>query len=126
MATITDSAFAISAARIHVIRDNNGRFLIPGEQGTSIGVYSSTGQFLKRVGRAGDRPGGFRGIAAILIGSGDSIHVVDGELNRRTVYDPALDRVVRTSPVTQVAADAILLPDDRLLVSARLVPTRRW
>lgn len=122
VATLTDSQFPINLGRIRVYRDNSGRFLVPGEQGTKVGVYSSTGQFLRQLGRKGDGPGEFRSIATILVGPGDSLHVIDDIARRRSVFDPSFSKLARISPAT-LRGDAVLYPGDRLLASGSL-PTR--
>lgn len=122
VATLASDGFAIDDARTIVLRDNGGQFLAAGENGTAIGVYSPTGRFLRRVGRRGDRLGEFRGIAAILIGPGDSIHVFDSALGRRTVFDPAMRKAVRMSHAPRFG-DVALVGQDRLFTSGSL-PTR--
>jgi hypothetical protein len=122
VATLTSDQFPIDDSRMNVLRDNAGNFLVPGDKSTSIGVFSPTGKFLRRVGRRGDRPGEFRTIGAMVIGPGDSVHVFDSGLGRRTVFDPTLTTAVRTIPVPRFG-DVALAKDDAVLVSGHL-PTR--
>lgn len=119
VATLSDADFAINGSRTIVTRDNRDRFLVVGEKSSSIGVYSATGKLLKQVGRRGDGLGEFRNIATILVGPGDSIHVIDAALGRRTVFDPTLSRAVRTTPVPQFA-EAAITGDGRLLVTGSI------
>lgn len=43
----------------------------------AIGVFDSTGRFVRRIGRAGGGPGEFRDVESVGFGPGDSIWVVD-------------------------------------------------
>ncbi len=114
--TLSDSAFPIDDERIQTLRDQAGRFLITGDNGTSIGIYSAQGAFLRQVGRKGDQLGEFGFILAVLVGPGDSIHVFDGARNRRTIFDPMMTRAVRATPIPRML-DVALLDANRLVLS---------
>jgi len=79
-----------------VTRD--GTVLVIGSYSTSIKVFDRGGRFLRTLGREGDGPGEFRGISAVRIGHGDSVHVFDYMSSRHSVFSPQLS-FVRSTPL---------------------------
>lgn len=61
-------------------------------------IYSQRGRFLQRLGRWGSGPGEFIVPLGALQGPGDSVHVLDRQLRRWSVFSPRL-RFVRSIPV---------------------------
>lgn len=85
-----------------------------------LAVFSSSGQFVARIGRSGRGPGEFGPLVSPpLVGPGDSIHVVDRLQRRLTVYGPDLgfERAVSAFPAEEVAG---ILADGTYLVSAQI------
>ncbi len=122
VAELSDSLFSINDRHSAVFTDRSGRFLVVGEGGASIGIYSRKGEFERRVGRSGRNLGEFGQIGVIAIGPGDSVHVFDIELQRRTIYDPQLSSARRETPAPRVTF-AAALPAGKMLVSGN-IPTR--
>jgi hypothetical protein len=60
-----------------------------------IAVFRRDGTFHTSVGRRGEGPGEYRDIRALWVSPGDTLHVIDAGLLRRTVLSPAFE-VVRT------------------------------
>ncbi len=101
-----------------IVRDGQGRFLVTRSYGNAIQVFDSTGRFMQRVGVAGGGPGEFREISMLHVGTGDSVHVVDWALSRRTVLDSEF-RFARSASldVQLQMVPALLLPGGELLVN---------
>src|SRR5262245_36185925 len=53
VATLWDSAFTVDYGGVQVLRDRVGRFLVSGEQHAAVGLYSPTGQFIRKLGGRG-------------------------------------------------------------------------
>ena len=53
-----------------------------------IHIFSPTGKYIKQIGREGKGPGEFQYIWGLQIGQKDSLYVLDGNLNRITVFTP--------------------------------------
>jgi len=115
VATVSDSLFDVDFSRVVVGRDAAGRFLIVGRGGV-IGIFDSTGRFLRPFGRSGSGPGEFRGPVAIAHGERDSVFVSDQTLARITVLDPGLMKAVRTMSAPR-HLDLLPLAGGRLLIA---------
>ena len=78
--------------------DSRGRFLLLGSNQASEvpKVFGVDGRFLQALGRIGDGPGEFRSPAALLVGAGDSIFLLDASSRTMTVWTPNL-RLARTT-----------------------------
>lgn len=68
-------------------RDSRGRHYLIGNYPSHIKVFGANGQFLQTIGRAGDGPGEFRGIAKVIVTPGDSLVVLDQVQSRYSVLD---------------------------------------
>lgn len=53
----------------------------------AVGVFDSTGRFVRRIGRSGGGPGEFRTVQSLGLGPGDSVWVID-EMFRGHVFGP--------------------------------------
>jgi len=84
--------------------DSHGHIMVADGVAHHVDVYSSTGRFLRRVGRDGEGPGEFHAVTSISVFH-DSLLVLDGVLQRITVFAPYPDTssVARTIPA--IAAD---------------------
>ena len=79
-----DSLFGIGNA----IRLNDGRIIVSHNSAKEIRIYSPTGQFVSRFGRAGSGPGEFQEISRLfLFGTHDSLMVFDVGQRRAAVFD---------------------------------------
>lgn len=84
-----------------------------------IHLYSRDGKFLRILGGEGSGPGEYRYIRALRTSAGDSIHVFDVMLGRRTVLSPDLTPVRSTRiPVNMHPRGGIVLRDGSVVVNA--------
>jgi hypothetical protein len=85
-----DEPGALSNPPHQVHQDSRGRFYLLGSFGGMEVpvVYQSNGQFLTALGRIGDGPGEYRMPAALLVGPGDTVYVLDFISRRLTVLSP--------------------------------------
>lgn len=79
-------------------RDAHGRFyVVTPETGSEAPfVFDANGAFVRRLGRGGDGPGEYRSASVVLVGAGDTIHVID-QIGRITALDPSSFDVVHTT-----------------------------
>ena len=54
----------------------------------TIHLFSPNGKYIKQIGREGKGPGEFKYIIGVQIGQKDSLYILDGKLNRITIYSP--------------------------------------
>jgi hypothetical protein len=71
-----------------VSQDSRGRFYVVGNYPTEVKVYDSNGRFLRTIGRSGEGPGEFMGIAKVIATPGDSLVVLDQVQARYSILDP--------------------------------------
>jgi hypothetical protein len=99
-------------------RDTRGRFYVRGSYATEIKVFGTDGRLITTIGRAGDGPGEFRGIATVHHTEADTLHVFDESSRRYTVFSPAYEYVrsspLEIAPYTQV----VLLGHDRIVFAS--------
>ncbi len=69
-------------------RDHRGRYYVVESYGTRIKVFDAEGRYLESLGREGGGPGEFRGISAIAVAPGDTLHVFDWSNVRWSVFGP--------------------------------------
>jgi hypothetical protein len=109
-----------------VARDSRGRLYVT--RATSAGsllVFDSTGRYLQSIGRLGSGPGEFQFVAGVAVDAGDSVHVFDPALLRRTVLTPDY-HVARTTPLAMPAPTFTLGRGGDVLFSGPLsTPGRR-
>jgi hypothetical protein len=82
-------------------------------------VFDQTGQFLRRVGRAGEGPGEFGFVRMLRVGPMDSVFAVDNALRRITRYSPDLEYAASTSFPGE-PFDVEVLPSGGMLVNMDL------
>ena len=82
---------------------SDGRIVVANGVTSELRFYSETGEFLQRVGHAGEGPGEFRDIAFLDVLPGDTIIVYDARLRRTSLFGPD-----PTFIVSHVLADASL------------------
>jgi hypothetical protein len=114
IATIRDDiALAKGQGYQPIARDGSGRFYLTSSSTPGrIVVYDSAGKQIAQIGRNGKGPGEYMGPMVTAIG--DTIHVFDVRLKRRTVLSPSL-QVVRVVPVPIYAGLPFPLPNDAVL-----------
>ena len=102
--------------------DSRGRlYMAPTANPGEILVYDTAGALVSRLGRRGKGPGEYEGIHLIVVGPGDTLHVVDRNLARRTVLSPDHE-VVRTHPLPgSNIYDVVVNEDGSLLVQTMLM-----
>jgi hypothetical protein len=77
-----------------VVRDSRGMtYVLDFRERASVFVFDERGGFVKRLGREGQGPGELSRVAAMTVGPGDSLHVLDVGNQRRNVFSPAGDWV---------------------------------
>jgi hypothetical protein len=79
---------------MQVLRDGTGRYIIV-VQGELPLVFAANGRFVRQLGRTGEGPGEFRRASFVAPLPGDSLLVLDTQLQRANVFSPEL-RFVRT------------------------------
>ena len=94
-----------------------------------VAVFSATGKLLKLFGRTGEGPGDYGRVDFLEIGRGDTLHVFDLRLRRRTLLAPGSRSVGRIAPLPVLPyleeeslilgpQAYVLLPDGRYIVNA--------
>ncbi|WP_420461638.1 6-bladed beta-propeller [Candidatus Palauibacter sp.] len=78
--------------------DSRGRIYLREHFSTEIKVYEADGAFRRTIGREGEGPGEFRGINGIVVGSADSLFVLDRFSMRMSVFSPDHE-LVRSAPL---------------------------
>ncbi|MCY4673268.1 MAG: 6-bladed beta-propeller [Bacteroidetes bacterium] len=73
---------------IEVAVDSRGQLYVTDRGIAGIRVFSNTGDLMRRIGRAGDGPGEFRGTPLVHVGSQDTVYTLDTEANRLTLFAP--------------------------------------
>jgi len=99
-------------------QDSKGRFFVmQPNQGEPPQVYSSTGRFLRTLGREGSGPGEYRNAAIVFGDARDTVFVVDWGTSRLTVLGPSL-QLVRSFPIPASTLSGSILSDGSLVVNA--------
>jgi hypothetical protein len=76
--------------------DSRGRIYVADAGVQQIVVLSEDAAPVRRIGRIGDAPGEFNDVSSLQVLPGDSLLVLDRQLNRVTLYAPNADRPART------------------------------
>ena len=79
-------------------------------------VFDSAGRFLRHVGRKGKGPGEVEDALAVLIGPGDSLHVIEFFAGRRSVFSPT-GTFVRVTPLRGNVGVAVMLPNGDMAIN---------
>ncbi|MEP6835496.1 MAG: hypothetical protein ABJB74_19070 [Gemmatimonas sp.] len=98
LGSINDGEFAGTAAISSGLAvDSNGRFFATSLAGDKILVYEPSGKYSRSFGRQGGGPGELNRAMKVVVGRGDSIHVLDQ--TRITTFSPTFQyvRSVNTS-----------------------------
>lgn len=106
--------------------DRRGRYYVVFWHAPSeVVVFDSSGRLLATIGSPGEGPGEFRGISAIAVAEGDTLHLFDNALGRRTVLSPTYE-VMRTAPVRApvTAGGVFVFTDGRVLVHGVLATAK--
>ena len=78
-------------------------------------VFDSSGRFLRPVGRKGKGPGEVEDALAVVIGPGDSLHVIEFFGGRRSVFSPS-GTFVRVIPSRGNVGNAVMLPNGDMAI----------
>ena len=109
-------------------RDSRGwHFVVDQQKWTRVLVYDEQGRFRRRLGREGGAPGEFRAIHALMIGPGDTLHVIDRGQRRRTTFSPAPSfQLVETRswPISEIDG-LVQLPGGAVAVGGRMPTPQR-
>lgn len=103
--------------RIAVNSDSSLVAVAEGFNRTQVSVYSSSGAFVRTIGRTGDGPGEFRNVMTLATLS-DSLFVYDNIHFRESVFDFA-GQVHRSRSVLPRTFRAVPFGDGRLVVNAQ-------
>lgn len=105
-------------------RTSRGEWLLtPMNIPAQVGVFDSAGRLLRVIGRNGAGPGEFRAIRFIKVTPGDTIHVFDPALRRKTVLAQDFSFVRTESSEVMRPYDAEFLPSGAM-ITAQSIPTR--
>jgi hypothetical protein len=85
----------------------------------NVAEFDRTGNLTRLIGKRGSGPGEHRRVSYILVGPGDTLHILDGELRRHTVRFPA-DVVVRSARLPILADAAAITKKGDLVVVASI------
>lgn len=92
-----------------VARDSRGTYYVA-QRTTPPFVFDAGGRFLRHVGRKGKGPGEVEDALAVLIGPGDSLHVIEFFSGRRSVFSPS-GTFVRLMQLQGNVGIAVMLPN---------------
>ena len=118
--TLGDDSMALVGATPTLQRDSRGRYYMTRDfDMAEILVLGADGDYITTLGRPGKGPGEYVAVNSIIVGAGDTIHVIDAGARRHTVLSPSYD-VLRTTPIAYAPETngVILLPNQKLLVHA--------
>lgn len=73
---------------VRVRRDSRGRYYLMGSFSQSVQVFRPDGGYVATVGRKGQGPGEFRGIADMVVDEGDTLYAFDLMNGTLSVFDP--------------------------------------
>ena len=112
------------------LRLADGRVVVANGRPMELRVFSSTGELVKTLGRAGSGPGEFRNLTGIQLLAGDSILVFDPALRRVSLFSAATGFLSSTQIATSrgTAATAGLtgivgrLEDGTVIATGRAAP----
>ena len=108
-----------------VVRDGRGRYYSTNAEGwpVTVSVWDSAGDYLTKLGGPGDGPGEFPGnYLYLMVGAGDTLHVVD--MAHWSFFSPDHKYVRRVSSrlVGREPETTVILYDGKVLTSDGSVP----
>jgi len=124
---------AIASLPLDLAQDTKGRvFLLEEAPNVAPRVYSSTGKFLRDIGRTGKGPNEYGRPSSVTILQGDSILILDGATRRISLLSPAF-KFVDSEPLSSHLERATPLSDGTMAVVAQIgsgdaigFPVHRW
>jgi hypothetical protein len=110
-------------------RFSSGEWVLFDRGSRQLRVYTTRGEHLRSVGRAGDGPGEFRDVLHMSVGADDGSYIYDQLLRRVTVVDGS-GRIAGTFALTQSAEGTVpaavgFAGDAHLIVQSHLIPRCR-
>lgn len=107
-----------------IARDSTGAIYLFDREGV-LKAFGKDGRFLRQIGRRGGGPGEYEGPRNILASRDGSIHVLDAQLSRRSMFSRdglfLGSTSIRLSP--GMGKRAVLLPDGQTIVNVRPTPS---
>ena len=104
----------------NVAKRHSGEWVITDQNNPEeIKFFSPDGTWLRTIGRRGEGPGEFHQAWSIEVLPDDGLQVFDPGLARVSQFGPAL-KVLSTAPVRVGATSLAFLPDNQVVVGARL------
>ena len=98
-----------------VARDSRGIYYVA-QRTTPPLVFDSSGRFVRHLGRKGKGPGEVEDALAVLIGPGDSLHVIEFFSGRRSVFSPS-GTFVRLIQLQGNVGIAAMLPNGDMAIN---------
>ena len=111
----SDGDAALGGQLSSVAKDSKGTFYV-GERGGPPLVFDSRGRFVRRLARPGRGPGELADGVAVFVAPGDSVHVIDIETGRRSIFSPT-GEFVRMVPQPGIGRFGLILPDGNLVLN---------
>lgn len=106
---------------VGVAKLSDGRYVVADGASSTVRFFGPDGVALRSVGRVGEGPGEYGRISRFAVASGDSIVVMDAQLQRVTVLGPdgsfARSTQLSAAEIGGVARPRGLLSDGRVLVT---------
>ncbi len=102
-----------------IARDSIGMFYVVDRTDGLLKAFGSDGRLLRSIGRKGGGPGEYEAARNILVASDGSIHVLDGVLQRRTVFgrDGGFISSTQLTIAPAFINPAVLRPEGQLVVN---------
>lgn len=101
-----------------VVKDSKGTFYVgEGPGGGSPLVFDSRGRFVRRLARKGRGPGELLTGITVILAAGDSVHIIDFDTGRRSIFAPS-GEFVRMVVQPAFARHGLMLPNGILVVNA--------
>ena len=73
--------------------DSRGRIYVPSRSAGAVRVFDSTGRFVALIGRPGDGPGEFRDPGPVIVGSRDTLLILDRSRTRISSFSPSYSHI---------------------------------
>ena len=105
----------LTDAPASVARDSRGTYYVAQRTNPPF-AFDSRGRFLRHVGRKGKGPGEVEEALAVLVGPGDSLHVIEFFSGRRSVFSPS-GTFVRLMQLQGNVGIAVMLPNGNMAIN---------
>ncbi|HUF51342.1 MAG TPA: 6-bladed beta-propeller [Longimicrobiales bacterium] len=100
-----------------VLRTSSGKLVVISTNPAEALLFNEGGDFVKRLGRAGQGPGEYRSPRSAIQGVGDTVWIVDSGLQRRTAWSPDGAYLGAQHRIPSLLVDAVMLPNRSWVLS---------